>query len=66
MGKRGKARAAASDIAIGEAKELIVDLDCVEIDGLAPRADVVAAQNLADPVSAMLTKLIRSTKVTLD
>jgi hypothetical protein len=61
-----EARASAYGVALGEAKELIVSLDCVEIDGLAPRADVVAAQNLADRVSAMLTKLIRSTKVALD
>jgi hypothetical protein len=66
MGKRGKARAAASDVAIGEAKELIVDLDCVEIDGLAPREEVVATRHVADPVCPMLTKLIRSTKVALD
>ena len=37
-----------------------VALDCVEIDQLAPLADVVAAQDLADRISAMLTKLIRS------
>lgn len=65
VGKRGKARAAAYGVALGEAKELIVSLDCVEIDGLAPRAEVVAAQHLADRISAMLTKLIRSTKVAL-
>jgi hypothetical protein len=53
-------------VALGEAKELIVSLDCVEIDGFAPRAAVVAAQNLADRVFAMLTKLIRSTKAALD
>jgi hypothetical protein len=39
---------------------------CGEIDGLAPRAEVVAAQHLADRISAMLTKLFRSTKVALD
>jgi four helix bundle protein len=66
VGKRGKARAAAYGVALGEAKELIVSLDCVEIDGLAPREEVVTTQHLADRVSAMLTKLIRSTKVTLD
>ena len=60
VGKRGRARAAAYQIALGEAKELIVALDCVEIDGLAPIDDVIAAQNLADRISAMLTKLIRS------
>jgi hypothetical protein len=52
--------------ALGEAKELIVSLDYNEIDGLAPREEVVATQHLADRVSAMLTKLIRCTKVTLD
>ncbi len=41
-------------------KELIVALDCVEIDRLAPAEEVAAAQELADRVSAMLTKLIRS------
>jgi hypothetical protein len=32
----------------------------VEIDPLAPTAEMVAAQDLTDRVSAMLTKLIRS------
>ena len=59
VGKRGKARAASYGIALGEAKELIVALDCVEIDELAPVKDVTEAQELADRVSAMLTKLIR-------
>ena len=59
VGKRGKARAAAYQIALGEAKELIVALDCVEIDELAPLEDVIAGQDLADRVSAMLTKLIQ-------
>jgi hypothetical protein len=54
------ARAAAYEVALGEAKELIVALDCVEIDQLAPLNDVFAAQDLADRVAAMLTKLIRS------
>ena len=35
VGKRGKARSAAYGIALGEAKELVVALDCVEIDELA-------------------------------
>ena len=48
VGKRGRARAAAYEIARGEAKELIVALDCVEIDNLAPLDDVIAAQDLAD------------------
>ena len=65
VGKRGRARAAAYGVALGEAKELIVALDCVEIDELAPLADVVEAQNLADRISAMLTKLIRSAERTL-
>lgn len=60
VGKRGKSRAAAYEVALGEAKELIVALDCVEIDQLAPTAEIAAAQDLADRVSAMLTKLIRS------
>ena len=60
VGKRGRARAASYEVALGEAKELIVALDCVEIDQLAPVEDIVAAQDLADRVSAMLTKLIRS------
>ena len=60
VGKRGRARAAAYEVALGEAKELIVALDCVEIDELAPAEVVIAAQDLADRVAAMLTKLIRS------
>jgi four helix bundle protein len=60
VGKRGRARAAAYEVALGEAKELIVALDCVEIDELAPVEDIRAAQDLADRISAMLTKLIRS------
>ena len=60
VGKRGNARAASYEIALGEAKELIVALDCVQIDRLAPTEEVVAAPDLADRVSAMLTKLIRS------
>jgi four helix bundle protein len=63
VGKHGKARAAAYEIALGETKELILALDCVEIDQLAPIEDVVAAQDLADRVAAMLTNLIRSTDV---
>jgi four helix bundle protein len=60
VGKRGKARAAAYEIALGETKELIVALDCVEIDELAPLEELAAAQDLADRTSAMLTKLIQS------
>ena len=60
VGKRGRARAAAYEVALGESKELIVALDCVEIDKLASTEDVVAAQDLADRISAMLTRLIRS------
>lgn len=60
MGKRGRARAAAYEVALGEVKELIVALDCVEIDGLAPLEEVRAAQDLADRIAAMLTKLIQS------
>lgn len=62
VGKRGNARAAAYQVALGEDKELIVALDCVEIDGLAPADDVIQAQNLADRVAAMLTKLIAATR----
>jgi len=62
VGKRGKARAASYEVALGEAKELIVALDCVEIDGLAPIEDIVAAQELADRISAMLTKMIRTSE----
>lgn len=60
VGKRGRARGAAYEIALGETKELIVALDCVEIDELAPIDEVIAAQDLADRIAAMLTKLIRS------
>lgn len=61
VGKRGNARAAAYQIALGEDKELIVALDCVEIDGLAPLDDIIEAQDLADRIAAMLTKLIAAT-----
>ena len=64
VGKRGRARAAAYEVALGEAKELIVGLDCVEIDELAPREEILDAQEVADRVSAMLTKLIRSAERT--
>ena len=60
VGKRGRARAAAYEVALGEAKELIVALDCVEIDELAPVREVIETQDLADRGAAMLTKLIRS------
>ncbi|MEK7069581.1 MAG: four helix bundle protein [Patescibacteria group bacterium] len=60
VGKRGRARAAAYEVALGETKELMVALDCVELDELAPSEEVRAAQELADRVAAMLTKLIRS------
>ena len=60
VGKRGRARAAAYEVALGEVKELIVALDCVEIDELASIVEVIAAQELADRVAAMLTNLIRS------
>jgi four helix bundle protein len=62
VGKRGRARAAAYEVSLGETKELIVSLDCVEIDQLAPLADVIEAQDMADRVAAMLTKLIRRTE----
>ena len=60
VGKRGWARAAAYQVALGVTKELIVAVDCVEIDKLAPDDDIIAAQQLADRTAAMLTKLIRS------
>jgi len=60
VGKRGRARAAAYEVALGETKELLVALDCVEIDKLAAVDAVIAAQDLADRAAAMLTKLIRS------
>ncbi len=46
VGKRGRARAAAYEVALGEVKELIVALDCVEIDELASIVEVIAAQEL--------------------
>jgi len=64
VGKRGRARAAAYGVALGEAKELIVALDCVEIDNLAPHEETLGAQEVADRVSAMLTKLIASAERT--
>ena len=60
VGKRGRARAAAYEIALGETKELIVALDCVEIEPLASIELFREAQALADRTAAMLTKLIRS------
>jgi four helix bundle protein len=60
VGKRRRARAAAYEVALGEAKELIVALDIVEIDELAPIEEVRAAQDLTDRVCAMLTRLIQS------
>ena len=64
VGKRGRARAASYEVALGETKELIVALDCVEIDQLAPVEELIAAQDLADRVAAMLTNLIRSAEAT--
>lgn len=58
VGKRGRARIASYQIARGEAKELLVAFNCVEIDGLAPLEEVVRGQNLADRESAMLTRMI--------
>ena len=66
VGKRGRARAAAYEVALGETKELIVALDCVEIDGAAPLPEILSAQDLADRIAAMLTKLIRSAHVQAD
>ena len=44
VGKRGKARAAAYEVALGEDKELIVALDCVEI--LSAAADKISYAQL--------------------
>ena len=44
VGKRGRARAAAYEVALGEAKELIVALDCIEIDQLAPTKLIRSAE----------------------
>jgi four helix bundle protein len=60
VGKRGRARIAAYEIALGETKELIVALDCVEIDDLAPLAEIVSAQERTDRIPAMLTRLMES------
>lgn len=60
VGKRGRARAAAYQVALGETKEIIVALDCVELDDLAPVEVVRSGQQLADRVAAMLTRLILS------
>ena len=60
VGKRGRARAAAYEIALGETKELIVALDCVQIDELASLDEIMVAQDLADRTAAMLTRLIES------
>ncbi len=62
VGERGSARAAAYPIALGDAKELIVALDCTDIDPLAPVDEIRAAHDLADRVSVMLTTLIGSTE----
>jgi len=66
VGKRGRARAAAYEVSLGEDKELIVALDCVEIDQLARLQDVYEAQDLADRIAAMLTNLIRTTEASLE
>jgi four helix bundle protein len=65
VGKRGKARAASYQIALGEDKEIIVSLDCVEIDELADLELIIEGQDLADRVAAMLTNLIRSTEASI-
>ena len=46
VGKHGRARAAAYEVAPGQAKEVIVALEFVEIDGLAPLSQVSEAQDL--------------------
>jgi len=60
VGKRGKARAASYEVALGEDKELMVALDCVEIDELAPIELLTAAQDLTDRIAAMLTRMIET------
>ena len=65
VGKRGRARAAAYEVALGEAKELIVALDCVEIDELARLDEIIEAQDLGDRIAAMLTRLIASAEATV-
>ena len=65
VGKRGKARAAAYQVALGEDKDLIVALDCVEIDELASLDLVIEAQDVADRIAAMLTKLIARTEASV-
>jgi len=47
---------------IGHQRWLVVALDCIEIDKLAPLDQIIAAQGLADRLCAMLTKLILSTE----
>ena len=59
VGKRGRSRSASYEVALGETKELIVALDCVEIDRLASINETTEAQELADRIAAMLTKMIR-------
>lgn len=51
---------AAHTIALGQAKELIVAMDCVETDELAPLGEIVLTQDLADRTPTLLTKLTES------
>ena len=62
VGKRGKARAAALEVALGEDKELIVALDCAEIDQLASTEEIIEAQDFADRIAAMLTKMMPTSR----
>ena len=62
VGKNGNARAAAYQVALVETKEIIVSLDCVEIDQLAPLQQIGEAQVLADRIAAMLSRLIVTTR----
>ena len=60
VGQRGRARAAAYEIALEETKEPVVALDCVQIDELASLDEIMVAQDLADRIAAMLTRLVES------
>ena len=59
-GKRSRGRIAAYEIALGEAKEIMVTLDIALIDELAPIDEIRSAQQLADRQAAILTRLIQA------
>ena len=60
VGKRGRARIASYEIALGEDKELLGALNIVEIDELAPLDEIHRGQELADREAAILTRIIQS------